>query len=151
LWTDDAHIIRHLEAAGAQVLVNRNCSLAAPFDNVSICGVDDPWTGVPDAEKTFQGAASIRILLSHSPDGLLVVDKIPFDVGFAGHTHGGQVALRDGTPILSASGPLSRAYSRGRFDHTGNGPLIVSLGVGCSDLPIRINADPELVICTLIQ
>jgi hypothetical protein len=26
---------------------------------------------------------------------------------------------------------------------------LVSRGVGCSNLPIRINADPELIICTL--
>jgi predicted MPP superfamily phosphohydrolase len=30
-----------------------------------------------------------------------------------------------------------------------NGALIVSRGVGCSGIPLRLNADPELVICTL--
>jgi hypothetical protein len=65
------------------------------------------------------------------------------------HTHGGQIALRDGTPIVCAGGPLSRSHSRGRFEVIGNGPLIVSRGIGCSNLPIRINADPELIVCTL--
>jgi predicted MPP superfamily phosphohydrolase len=37
----------------------------------------------------------------------------------------------------------------GRFEVIGNGPLIVSRGVDCSNLPIRINADPEFIICTL--
>jgi hypothetical protein len=151
LWADDAYITRQLTSAGVEVLVNRNCSLPPPFDAVSICGIDDPWTGSADADKTFKGAGPIRVLLSHSPDGLLLVNKVPFDVGFAGHTHGGQIALRDGTPILSAGGPLSRTYARGRFEVVGNGPLIVSRGVGCSNLPIRINSDPELIICTLDQ
>ncbi len=149
LWTDDAHIVRTLGAAGVTMLINRNCALPAPFESVSICGIDDPWTGGPDAERTFDGAGPIRIFLTHSPDGLLVPNKQQFDVGFAGHTHGGQIALGDGTPILSAGGPLSRAYSRGRFEIPGSGPLIVSRGVGCSNLPIRINAHPELVFCTL--
>jgi uncharacterized protein len=149
LWTDDAWIVRQLAAAGVEMLVNRNRSLPPPFDSVSICGIDDPWTGSADMANTFEGAGPIRVFLTHSPDGLLLVKNERFDVGFAGHTHGGQIALRDGTPIMSASGPLSRHYGRGRFEIPGNGPLIVSRGFGNSTLPIRINSDPEVIICTL--
>jgi uncharacterized protein len=149
LWTDAERISRRLATAGVEVLVNRNFSLPLPFDCVSICGIDDPWTGSADAGKAFKDASPIRIFLTHSPDGLLLLDKERFDLGFAGHTHGGQIAFRDGTPILSAGGPLSRRYTRGRFEIAGNGPLIVSRGIGCSNVPIRINSDPELVICTL--
>jgi uncharacterized protein len=149
LWTDDARIIRQLMAAGVEVLVNRSRSLPPPFDSVSVCGIDDPWTGNADMTAAFHEAGPIRIFLTHSPDGLLLVKEERFDVGFAGHTHGGQVALRDGTPVMSASGPLSRQYGRGRFEIAGNGPLIVSRGFGNSTLPIRINSDPELIICTL--
>jgi uncharacterized protein len=149
LWTDDAHIVQRLAAAGVQMLINRNCALPAPFDSVSICGIDDPWTGNADIAQAFRGAGPIRIFLSHSPDGLLLLGNERFDVGFAGHTHGGQIALPDGTPIVGAGGPLSRAYGRGLFDVAGSGPLVVSRGIGCSNIPVRINSDPELVICTL--
>ncbi len=44
---------------------------------------------------------------------------------------------------------LSRSHSRGRFELPGTGPLFVSRGIGCSNLPLRINADPELVMLTL--
>ncbi|HSY28557.1 MAG TPA: metallophosphoesterase, partial [Burkholderiaceae bacterium] len=91
----------------------------------------------------------IRILLMHSPDGMLLLDGEKFDVGFAGHTHGGQIALDDGTPIIVPHGPLCRQYCYGRYDINNNSSLIVSRGVGCSTLPIRINADPELVICKI--
>jgi predicted MPP superfamily phosphohydrolase len=117
---------------------------------VSVCGVDDPWTGEVDIAKAFSNAAPVRIFLTHSPDGLLFLRDERFDVGFAGHTHGGQIALRDGTPIITAGGPLSRTYGRGRFEVPGNGPLIVSTGIGCSTLPIRINADPEVVVCKFL-
>jgi uncharacterized protein len=149
LWADEERITSRLRAAGVEVLVNRNCSLPPPYDCVSICGVDDPWTGSPDAGEAFRGAGSVRIFLSHSPDGLLLLDAQQYDLSLAGHTHGGQIALADGTPIIGAGGPLSRRYGRGRFEIEGNGPLIVSRGVGCSNLPLRINSDPELIICTL--
>jgi hypothetical protein len=149
LWTDDAHIQRQLQAAGATVLINGNRPLPAPFDNVSVCGIDDPWTGRVDVAKTFAGAGPIRIFLTHSPDGLLFLKNERYDIGFAGHTHGGQVAFPNGTPVLSACGPLSRTYGRGRFEVAAHGPLIVGRGIGCSNLPIRLNADPELIICTL--
>ncbi len=149
LWTDDAVIGQRLAAAGVDVLVNRNMALPAPFDTVSVCGIDDPWTGDANASLAFKDAKTVRIFLTHSPDGILLLGAERYDVGFAGHTHGGQIALPDGTPIVTAGGPLSRSHSRGLFAVSGNGPLIVSRGVGCSSLPIRINADPELVICTL--
>jgi uncharacterized protein len=149
LWSDAAYITRRLATAGVQVLVNRSCPLPSPFDCVSICGIDDPWTGSANVARAFEGSRPIRVFLTHSPDGLLLLDQEQFDVGFAGHTHGGQIARRDGTPIVSAGGPLSRAYGRGRFEIPGHGPLIVSRGIGCSSIPVRINADPELVICTL--
>lgn len=149
LWTDDRQISRQLSDSGVEVLVNRNVPLRFPFDLVSICGIDDPWTGQPDSAKTFEAAAGVRIFLTHSPDGLLLLGDEKYAVGFAGHTHGGQIALRDGTPIFDAGGRLSRSHSRGRFEVPGNGPMIVSRGVGCSNLPLRINSDPELVMCLL--
>lgn len=149
LWTDDAYLRDRLIEAGVQVLINRQVRLPAPFEMVSVCGIDDPWTGEADATLAFKDAQAIRLLLMHAPDGLLLLGEQKFDLAFAGHTHGGQVALKDGTPILLPHGSLSRDYHYGSFDVAENGKLIVSRGLGCSNLPVRINADPELVICTL--
>ncbi len=149
LWTDDQHLQQTLANAGVEVLVNRNVALPAPFNAVSICGMDDPWTGDADAAGTFKDASAIRLLLMHAPDGLLLMGEEKFDLGFTGHTHGGQVALKGGKPIFVPHGPLCREYCYGRYEIQGNGSLIVSRGVGCSTMPVRINADPELVICTL--
>ncbi len=138
-----------LRAAGVQVLVNRNVALPAPFDMVSICGIDDPWTGEADAISTFAHAGPVKLFLTHSPDGLVYLQQETFDVAFAGHTHGGQVAHRSGAPVVQPVGPLSRQYCYGAYTVPGRGELIVSRGVGCTLLPLRLNADPELVICTL--
>ncbi|TFW18345.1 metallophosphoesterase [Duganella callida] len=149
LSTDEVLITRLFEQAGVRMLVNQAHALPAPFARVSVCGMDDPWTGEPDGAATFAGAADVRVLLMHAPDGLLMLNGQRFDLGFAGHTHGGQIALRDGTPLHMPHGPLCRPYHYGRFPLRDNGELIVSRGVGCSGIPVRINADPELVICTV--
>jgi uncharacterized protein len=148
-WTDADYIRRQLEAAGVEVLINRNIRLPPPFSDVSICGIDDPWSGECNVASAFEDAGPVRIFLSHSPDGLLLLGEQKFDVCFAGHTHGGQVTFANEVPIISAGGPLVRVYSRGRFEIPGNGTLFVSRGVGCSTLPVRINSDPELILCTL--
>jgi predicted MPP superfamily phosphohydrolase len=149
LWAGGEEIARQLSECGVEVLVNRNVPLAFPYDGVSICGIDDPWTGLADSAKAFENSKPVRIWLTHSPDGILALGDHKYTIGFAGHTHGGQICLPDGTPIVTAGGPLCRSHSRGLFDIRGNGPLIVSRGVGCSNLPVRINSDPELIICQL--
>jgi predicted MPP superfamily phosphohydrolase len=149
IWHGRASIEAALRQAGVQVLVNRNTTLPPPFDMVSICGIDDPWTGAASAGATFADAAAVRIYLMHSPDGIWHLKDETFAVGLAGHTHGGQIAMPDGTPVVRPNGPLSRDHCYGRYDFPAHGPLIVSRGVGCSALPLRINANPELVVCRL--
>jgi len=149
VWNGRVPIEAALRDAGIEVLVNRSARLPGPFGAVSICGIDDPWLGQPSADATFAQAGPVRIYLMHSPDGLHLLDGQQFALGLAGHTHGGQIALRDGTPLFHAGGPWSREHNYGRFELPGNGPLVVSRGVGCSAIPLRLNADPELLICTL--
>lgn len=152
LWSDDVELRDMLEDAGVEMLINRNVALGEPFGGVSLCGMDDPWTGAPDCMATFDGAHATRVLLMHAPDGILLLNgrsSQRFDVAFAGHTHGGQVALPGGTPVLLPKGPMGRSHYHGRYHIEGNGNLIVSRGVGCSTIPLRVNADPELVICTI--
>jgi predicted MPP superfamily phosphohydrolase len=148
-WSDTPYIVRRLEEAGIQVLTNRNVRLDPPFDQVWICGLDDHWTGSPDAAAAMNGAIGIRILLMHSPSGLLDLGGERFDLALCGHTHGGQLALPGGTPIVVPHGGLSRRYSRGRFQLEGDRTMIVSVGLGCVVLPLRVFAQPEIVICDL--
>lgn len=149
LWADHDYLARQLANAGVTVLVNQNVTLPEPFSMISVCGTDDPWTGEIDLSATFRNSETIRLLLTHAADGLLFLAGEKFDLAFAGHTHGGQIALKNGKPILLPHGRLSKQYYYGSFAIPNTGQLIVSRGIGCSNLPIRINADPELVICTL--
>jgi predicted MPP superfamily phosphohydrolase len=149
-WNADPTRIRlALEHIGVQVLINSNARLPPPLDFVWICGLDDHWCGYPDAAETLSGADGTRIVLMHAPSGLLDLGRERFELAFCGHTHGGQIALGNGYPLVLPNGALSRVYPRGRYELDRERILIVSVGVGCSMFPLRINADPEVVICTV--
>ncbi len=105
--------------------------------------------GAPDAGAAFAAAAPVRIVLMHAPSGLLDVGAHPFAVALCGHTHGGQIALPNGWPVLTACGPLSRRYTAGRYALDEGRTLLVSRGVGYTALPIRLNAPPSITLCTI--
>lgn len=149
-WTDGAAIARMLTDAGIQMLTNRNVALPAPFDHVSLCGLDDHTTGQPDPEAAFAGARPVRIVLMHAPSSLLDIGDRGFAVALCGHTHGGQIALPNGRPLKVAHGKLSRRYNAGRFDVEDGRVLLVSRGVGYSTVPVRLNAPPAIMECTVI-
>jgi predicted MPP superfamily phosphohydrolase len=149
LWSKEGELRAALEAGGFRVLVNENAPLPAPFEHVSICGLDDPWVGEPDVPSTFAGARDVKVLLMHAPEGMMFVRDTPFDVAVCGHTHGGHLALPGGIPIVTA-GPLSRRFSRGRYD-VGGRPMIVSKGIGATESALRLFADPDVRVVTLGQ
>lgn len=137
-----------LEAHGIRVLINGNIRLQAPFSDIWICGLDDAIAGRPNAQLALAGADGIRVVLMHQPDGLYALRQEDFAIAFCGHTHGGQVALPNGRPVVFPQGQLSRFYSAGRYQ-LGEQTLIVSRGVGCSTLPMRLFAPPDICLCQL--
>jgi predicted MPP superfamily phosphohydrolase len=145
LWADDRAICVRLERAGFRVLVNETVHLPAPFDFVSICGMDDPWTGIRDAKRAFDGARDVRVALVHSPHALDIANGERFDVMVCGHTHGGHLALPGGVPIVSVGG----RYQHGRYDLGDGRTLVVSRGIGATELPLRTFANPDVVSLTI--
>jgi predicted MPP superfamily phosphohydrolase len=133
------------------MLTNRHATLAAPFADVTLCGIDDPTRGDPRADHAMDDVEGTRIVLMHSPDGTACIGDRRFDLALCGHTHGGQIALPWGTPLLVPGGPLNRRYCRGLFhlDGAGARQLLVSTGVGCSTIPVRAFAAPEVHLCLI--
>jgi uncharacterized protein len=144
LWTDFGHLERRLESAGVQMVTNRNVRLPAPFDRVWLCGLDDHYSGTPDRAAAVAGADGVRVLLMHSPSGLLDVGAERFELALAGHTHGGQVALPGGVPVVVPHGELCRRYPHGVHNVGPDRTMVVSRGVGCSTIPFRLWSPPEI-------
>src|SRR5262249_53549435 len=133
------------------LLTNRATRLPAPHDDVWLCGLDDPTLGRPRAEQAFEGTGETRIVLMHSPDGLLEIGEREFDLAFCGHTHAGQIALPGGHALVVPKGRLSRTYLHGTYRVGTRGRMLVSAGVGASTLPLRLFTSPEVHLCTVVR
>lgn len=148
LWKGEAAICGALRDWGVRVLKNQRVRLPAPFDTVVLGGLDDPAVGEPDAEATFGDEAGIRIALMHSPQAIGLLRDRSIAVAFAGHTHGGQLCLPGGRALIVPRGCWK--WKRGRFEIDGiPGGMIVSRGVGCTNLPIRSFCPSEVHLCVV--
>ncbi len=152
LIADDAYLVRRLADVGVRTLVNENVRLPAPYDGVSVVGLDNTEQGTPDGQRALAGADGVRLVLMHSPDGLSALGDEPFAVAFTGHVHGGQFVLPGGRSLISAKGPLSQRYLYGgvfELGPPGQRVLLVSRGIGQGSLPMRFRADPEVHVCDI--
>lgn len=115
---------------------------------IQLTGNELPW--FEDANKLStkpEEEADLRILLSHSPDQIEWAKRFGFDLMFAGHTHGGQIALPFFGPIVAPS-KYGVLYASGTFQ-IGEMLMHVSRGIS-GDEPIRICSPPELGLFTLV-
>ncbi|HEU4408702.1 MAG TPA: metallophosphoesterase [Polyangiaceae bacterium] len=150
LWTAHDRLERALARAGARVLVNEAARLPPPFDDVAVLGLDDPWTGAPDAAPALAACrgAGLTLALCHSPDGLAFARGPGVDLMLCGHTHGGQIALPGPRPLVLPPGPYSRRLPFGLHRVEGTW-LFVSRGVGATELPVRAYAPPDVALFVL--
>ena len=102
--------------------------------------------GVDDLSATLAKVTDDApvILMAHEPD---VAMRVPERVSLtlSGHTHGGQVRLFGWSPIVP-----SRFGSRFVYGHSRvKCDIVVSGGLGCTTVPVRIGVPPEIVLVTL--
>ena len=85
------------------------------------------------------------ILMAHEPD---IFPDVPERVALtvSGHTHGGQVRFAGFAPVVPSK--YGRRYAYGHIIEDGKN-LVVSAGLGCSGVPIRFGATPEIVLIEL--
>jgi len=85
------------------------------------------------------------VLMAHEPD---IFPRVPDRVSLtvAGHTHGGQIRIFGYAPIVP-----SRFGNRYVYGHVveQSRNLVVSAGLGCSGVPVRFGAPPEIVMIEL--
>ena len=114
--------------------------LSAPLGVHAVLGNHDWWTGAAEVRR---GLADNGIALLEN-DVTLLQPSGGQSVWLAGHTHGGQVDL----PFIGRPIVPSRYGDRYAYGHVieDSRHLIVSGGLGCTGLPIRIGVPPEIVL-----
>jgi predicted MPP superfamily phosphohydrolase len=167
-WWDDLAAQRHqrgpvqgrraLEKVGIPVYENSVLRLAKDGEPFWLAGLGDQlafirrrrkpgwrrFEGIDDLPATLAQVTDKApiILLAHEPD---IFPSVPERVALtlSGHTHGGQVRVFGYSPMVP-----SRFGNRFAYGHImeGDRHLIVSGGLGCSILPVRMGVPPEIVL-----
>lgn len=89
------------------------------------------------------------MLIAHKPEYLEDYQNIGFDLGFAGHAHGGQIRIPFINQGIIAPGQgLFPKYTEG-INTIDGFSLIISRGLGNSGFPLRLFNRPEVIVVTL--
>lgn len=158
---------RALQAVGIPVYENDAVRLEKNGHAFWIAGLGDQWAFYPRSRSAKDRASGDRrrrvyyegvddlpatlaqitddapvILMAHEPD---IFPSVPnrVSVTIAGHTHGGQVRLFGFAPVVPSR--FGDRYVYGHIVEQGR-HMIVSGGLGCSALPVRLGAPPEIVV-----
>jgi predicted MPP superfamily phosphohydrolase len=149
---DPAGMVPALERLGFEVLVNRSLALERGGERLVVTGLDDVHSFYTEAARAALdgGAAdrsSLRIALVHSAEVADHAARAGYALYLCGHTHGGQVCLPGGRPIVSHLARCRRA-ARGLWrwdDMTG----YTTTGLGVSGPPLRFYCPGEAALITL--
>lgn len=141
------------------VLSGEEAELTVNGQTLTICGIDDPWSGrtarsqlekirIRGKEET----GGYRILLAHRPEQIDTYLEYNFDLILSGHAHGGQwriPGLING--VYAPDQGIFPKYAGGRYDH-GDTVHIVSRGLEKDKVKVpRIFNPPELVVIDICE
>ena len=145
-----------LEAAGIPVYENdvvRLTKAGRPFwlaglaDQLSFLDEKGSCTGTDDLPGTLAKITgdAPAILLAHEPD---IFPEVPERIALtlSGHTHGGQIRILGYAPLVPSH--FGNRFGYGHIIENDR-HLIVSGGLGCSILPVRLGVPPEIVVVEL--
>jgi predicted MPP superfamily phosphohydrolase len=139
---------RALERARIPVYENDAVRLDKGGRPFWLAGLGDQWAfgsrwGVDNLAGTLAKVTDDApvILLAHEPD---IFPRVPerISLTLSGHTHGGQIRIFGYSPIVPSR--FGNRYAYGHVVESGR-HLIVSGGLGCTSLPVRVGVPPEIV------
>lgn len=149
---DSIEMVPGLEGMGIDVLLNESVTIERDGESIHLAGIDDPhYYKAHNLEKAASALDEDRvsILLSHSPETYRHAAHVGFDVFLCGHTHGGQICLPGGFPLMcNAKAPRSVCNGSWRY---GEMHGYTSRGSGASVVDVRYNCAPEVTLHVLKQ
>jgi len=144
---DSIRMLPGMEARGFPVLMNEMVAVRRADAELALAGIDDAhFFRTHNLHKAMAGVApgACAILLSHTPEPYRQAAHAGVSLMLSGHTHGGQVCLPGGIPILVDTA-TPRAYVRGAWRYRAMAGY-TSVGCGASVVDVRLNCLPELTL-----
>lgn len=150
----DKELVDRFTEAGVTILRNQEATYTIHDNVISILGVEGaPKDFANYGAKEFMDSAELetnydfRVCLAHIPTYFPdVLTDYSFELGLAGHTHGGIIRLPKFGPLYSAEEGLFPEYAGGSYTLSNQAMLVVSRGLGDSSKIPRINNVPELSV-----
>lgn len=144
---DTILMVPDLERMGIRVLLNEHVIIERDGGRIFLAGIDDAhYYRVDNIEKAAAEMPHdvFSVLLSHTPETYKQACHAGFDLLLAGHTHGGQICLPGGVPIILESA-LPRSMGSGPWKY-GAMAGYTSVGAGSCAVPVRFNCPPEITL-----
>lgn len=149
---DSIHMLPALEDLGIRLLMNEHTTFSRDGGELSIAGIDDAhFYGVANIEKALADIPwdACTVLLSHTPEVYRHAAHAGVDLMLSGHTHGGQICLPGGYPLVLEA-RIPRRFGRGPWRYR-NLRGYTSVGAGSSVADVRLNCAPEVTVHTLVR
>lgn len=142
-------IVRTMEHYGMRVLEHEVDTLRKDGQQIIIAGVRNPFDLARNGVSPTLALSpkDFVIMLVHTPDYIEDVSIANTDLALAGHTHGGQVRIFGVAPALNSH--YGNRFVTGLAYNSAKIPLIITNGIGTSQMPIRIGAPAEIIMITL--
>lgn len=144
---DSIRMVPAMEAMGYRLLLNEHLPIRHSGDTLHLAGVEDTYlyglADLPRAAREIPPDAP-SILLSHTPEIYHHAAETGFDLMLCGHTHGGQICLPGGLPLITHA-DCPRRLVRGSWRY-GEMTGYTSRGAGNSLVHIRFNCPPEVTL-----
>jgi uncharacterized protein len=143
---DPEEIQQHLGSIGITTLRNESLVLRHNQGQFILGAIDDLILGKPNWNTLLSQHGPPHLLLAHNPDHFYEAEARGIPLTLSGHTHGGQIRLPKGPPIIRQS---RFCLDEGIYSFRSS-TLIVSRGLGSVGLPWRWGADPEALLIEIL-
>lgn len=145
-WTD-ADLVTHMfRGEGINVLINEGLRFEARGSSFWLAGVDDYMVGKTDVPAALRGSFpdEMKLLLAHNPIIFREAARSGIDLTLSGHTHGGQIKLRDEEKRILPRRKLKAGLHKRR-----NSQVYITRGIGTVVVPMRYQCPPEISLLEL--
>jgi len=140
----------YLEKMGIRILLNENVVLERGQAKLWLAGTDDAYYyKTDDLPQALQNIPrpEFKIMLAHSAELVKKAYQGGVRYYISGHTHGGQICLPGGIPVITNTNGR-RKFVSGLW-HYKQMQGYTSRGTGSSGLQVRFNCPPEITIHVL--